>query len=131
MGAIPLQRILIADDEPDLLEITRVSLQTLGGYEVATCESGEDFLRLLPTFGPDLVVIDVLMPDMGGLEILREMRRMEGFQSVPVIFLTGLVLDRDLRKLRESDAADVITKPFDPMTLPSRIDAVWKAAHGS
>jgi two-component system OmpR family response regulator len=130
LGTISLQRVLLADDEPDLLEIARIALETLGGFEVATCASGEEFLRLLPIFKPDLVVIDVLMPDLGGLEVFEKMRTMEGFESVPAVFLTGLVLARDLEKLRASGAADVITKPFDPMTLADRIGGVWKGAHG-
>ncbi len=127
---ISLQRILLADDEPDILEISRIALETLGGYEVVVCESGAEFLRLLPGFQPDLVIIDALMPDMNGLEVLAEMRRMAGFEDVPAVFLTGLVLERDLRDLRASGAVDIITKPFDPMKLPQRIDGIWGAIDG-
>ena len=129
MGKISLQRILLADDEPDILEIARIALENVGGYEVAACESGAEFLRLLPSFEPDLVIIDALMPDVDGLQVLSEMRSIPGFEDVPAVFLTGLVLERDLRKLRDSGAADVITKPFDPMTLPQRIENVWKVIH--
>ncbi len=127
---ISLQRILLADDEPDILEISRIALETLGGYEVIVCESGSAFLELLPEFRPDLVIIDALMPDMNGLEVLAEMRRMDGFEDVPAVFLTGLVLERDLRDLWASGAVDIITKPFDPMKLPQRIDGIWKAIDG-
>lgn len=130
MGAISLQRVLIADDEPDLLEIARIALETLGGYEVATCQSGGELLSLLPVFEPDLVVVDVLMPDMGGLEVFDALRRESGYQDLPVVFLTGLVLERDLEKLRASGAADIITKPFDPMTLADRIGRIWEGSHG-
>ena len=127
MGVIELQRILLADDEPDILEISRIALETVGGYEVAACESGTRFLQLLVDFDPDLVIIDALMPDMSGLEVLAAMRRMDGFETTPAVFLTGLVLERDLRDLRQSSAVDVVTKPFDPMTLPQRIQSIWKA----
>ena len=130
MGMISLQRILLADDEPDILEISRIALETLGGYEVVVCESGSDFLKLLPGFRPDLVIIDVLMPDMDGLEVLAEMRSIEGFEDVPAVFLTGLVLERDLRDLRDSGAVDIITKPFDPMKLPQRIEASGRRFDG-
>jgi len=70
------------------------------------------------------------MPDMSGLEVLAEMRHMEGFDDVPAVFLTGLVLERDLRELRASGAVDIITKPFDPMKLPLRIEGIWKAIEG-
>lgn len=127
---IELQRILLADDEPDILEISRIALETVGGYEVAVCESGTKFLELLGDFSPDLVIIDALMPDMNGLEVLAAMRKVRGFEETPAVFLTGLVLERDLRDLRQSGAVDVITKPFDPMTLPQRIQSIWKALDG-
>ncbi len=127
MGTKSLQRILLADDEPDILEISRMALETVGGYDVVVCESGAGFLKILPEFQPDLVIIDALMPDMNGLEVFDRMRQAPGFQDTPAVFLTGLVLERDLRDLRASGAAAVITKPFDPMKLPQRIDEIWRA----
>ncbi len=127
MGLISLQRILLADDEPDILEISRIALETVGGYEVTVCESGSEFLRLLAGFDPDLVIIDALMPDMNGLEVLAAMRATAGFEDTPAVFLTGLVLERDLRDLRASGAVDIVTKPFDPMKLPQRIQDIWRA----
>lgn len=127
MRTTSLRKILLTDDEPDILEISRIALETVGGFEVAVCQSGSEFLRLLPDFKPDLVIIDALMPDMGGLEVLAAMRRVNGFEQTPAVFLTGLILERDLRDLRTSGAVDVITKPFDPMKLPQRIKDVWKA----
>ncbi len=130
MGGVPLQRILLADDEPDILEIARIALSTLGGYEVAACDSGLGFLNLLPEFKPDLVLVDVLMPDVGGVDLVQRMRTLPGGDGVPVVFLTGLVLDHELRKLREAGAIDIITKPFDPMTLAERIAGIWEGQHG-
>ena len=126
MGAITLQRILIADDEPDLLEIIRIALEIVGGYEVSICDSGAVLLERLPEFNPDLLVIDVLMPDMGGLELLERVREVPGYDSVPVVFLTGVAQEGELEALRRSGAAEIITKPFDPMTLADHIDGVWK-----
>jgi CheY-like chemotaxis protein len=130
VGEISLQRVLVADDEPDLLEIARIALETLGGYEVVTCQSGSELLRLLPEFEPDLVVVDVLMPDMGGIEVFNALRREPRYEDLPVVFLTGLVLERDLEELRASGAADIIAKPFDPMTLADRIGRIWEGSHG-
>ena len=130
MAGVPLQRILLADDEPDILEIARIALSTLGGYEVAACDSGLGFLDLLPEFRPDLVLVDVLMPELGGVELVQRMRKLPGGDEVPVVFLTGLVLDHELQKLREAGAIDIITKPFDPMTLAARIAGIWDQRHG-
>ena len=128
MGAISLQRILLADDEPDVLEVSRIALETVGGFEVAVCDSGAELLRRLPDFSPDLIIIDVMMPDMAGPEVLARVRQIPGFGEIPVVFLTGMINSNELKNLRNSGAADVILKPFDPMTLADRIGGVWGSA---
>jgi len=123
-----LQRILLADDEPDVLEVSRIALETVGGFEVAVCNSGAELLRRLPDFSPDLIIIDVMMPDMAGPEVLARVRQIPGFGETPVVFLTGVINGNELKNLRNSGAADVILKPFDPMTLADRIDGIWGSA---
>ena len=125
MGAISLQRILLADDEPDVLEVSRIALETVGGYEVAVCSSGAELLHRLPDFCPDLIVIDVMMPDMAGPEVLARVRQLPAFAGTPVVFLTGVINGVELKALRDSGAADVILKPFDPMKLADRISGIW------
>ncbi len=125
MGAISLQRILLADDEPDILEVSKIALETVGGFEVATCSSGAELLQRLPDFRPDLIIMDVMMPDMAGPEVLSRVRDLPGFSGIPVIFLTGVTNGNELKALRDSGAADIILKPFDPMTLADRVDGIW------
>lgn len=130
MGAITLQRILLADDEPDILEISRIALESVGGFEVSVCSSGKGLLDRISEFEPDLIVVDVLMPDMTGPEIFEEIRRRPEFDEIPVIYLTGVIQEEELEDLRKTGVADVILKPFDPMTLADRINGIWKGAHG-
>jgi len=130
MSTISMQRILIADDEPDILEISRIALETVGGFEVSVCSSGKMLLEQLPGFGPDLIIVDVLMPDMTGPEVFEEIRRQPQFNEVPVIYLTGVIQEEELEDLRQTGVADIILKPFDPMTLADRINGVWKGTHG-
>ncbi|MBD3870929.1 MAG: response regulator [Acidobacteria bacterium] len=130
MGPISLQRILLADDEPDILEISRIALETVGGFEVSVCLSGKTLLERLPEFKPDLVIVDVLMPDMTGPEVFEEIRRRPEYDEVPVIYLTGVIQEEELEDLRETGVADIILKPFDPMTLADRINGVLKGSHG-
>ncbi len=129
MGRISLRRILLADDEPDVLEICRIALETVGGFEVEVCDSGGELLQRLPEFKPDLVIIDFLMPDMAGLEVLQGVRHVAGFETTPVVFLTGVIRGADLETLGVSDAEEVIFKPFDPMTLAERINRIWNTVH--
>jgi two-component system OmpR family response regulator len=130
MGAISLQRILIADDEPDILEISKIALETVGGFEVTVCSSGRMLLERLSEFEPDLIIVDVLMPDFTGPEILTEVRRKPELNSVPVVFLTGVIQKDEIEQLKETGVADIILKPFDPMTLADRINNIWKGADG-
>ncbi len=130
MGPISLQRILLADDEPDILEISRIALETVGGFEVSVCLSGKTLLERLPEFKPDLVIVDVLMPDMTGPKVFEEIRRRPEYDEVPVIYLTGVIQEEELEDLRETGVADIILKPFDPMTLADRINGVLKGSHG-
>jgi CheY-like chemotaxis protein len=125
VGAISLQRILLADDEPDILEVSKIALETVGGFEVEVCSSGAELLQLLPEFRPDLIIMDVLMPDMAGPEVLSRVRQLPDYTGIPVIFLTGVADGIELKALRDSGAADVILKPFDPMTLADRVDGIW------
>jgi len=125
VGAISLQRILLADDEPDILEVSKIALETVGGFEVEVCSSGAELLQLLPDFRPDLIIMDVLMPDMAGPEVLSRVRQLPDYSGIPVIFLTGVANGIELKALRDSGAADVILKPFDPMTLADRVDGIW------
>ena len=130
MGTITLQRILLADDEPDILEISRIALESVGGFEVSVCSSGEKLLERLSEFQPDLVIVDVLMPELTGPEVFEEIRRRPEFDEVPVIYLTGVIQEEDLEDLRKTGVADIILKPFDPMTLADRINGVLKGTHG-
>jgi len=130
VGTITLQRILLADDEPDILEISRIALESVGGFEVSVCSSGEKLLERLSEFQPDLVIVDVLMPELTGPEVFEEIRRRPEFDEVPVIYLTGVIQEEDLEDLRKTGVADIILKPFDPMTLADRINGVLKGTHG-
>lgn len=130
MGSISLQRILVADDEPDILEISRIALETVGGFEVSVCSSGRTLLERLTEFEPDLVIVDVLMPDMTGPDVLEEIRRNPEYDAIPVVYLTGVIQNEELESLRETGVADVILKPFDPMTLADRINSIWEDVDG-
>jgi DNA-binding response OmpR family regulator len=121
---------LLADDEPDILEISRIALETVGGFEVSVCSSGRARLDRLSEFEPDLIIVDVLMPDMTGPDVLQEVRRRPELSAVPVVYLTGVIQEEELEELRETGVADIILKPFDPMTLADRINGIWKGADG-
>ena len=100
-----LERILYVEDEPDIQEIARVSLETVGGFTVATCSSGREALDRAEEFEPDLLLLDVMMPDMDGPTTLGELRKLPGFGSTPTIFMTAKVQAHEIEDALRSVAA--------------------------
>lgn len=115
-------RLLVVDDEIRILNFLRSNLRALG-YEVLTATNGREALKQFHGNHPDLILLDVLMPEMDGLEVLKEIR---GFSKVPVIFLTAKGGERDKIKGLDMGADDYISKPFSPDELISRIEAVMR-----
>lgn len=128
-GMPALRRILLADDEPDIREVSRIALEMVGGCEVEVCSSGFEVLRKVAEFEPDMIVIDVMMPDKGGLEVLEELRQDPRHKDLPIVFLTGVALDSDIQDLRRSGVVEVIRKPFDPMNLANQVAIIWSEIH--
>jgi two-component system OmpR family response regulator len=79
-----------------------------------------------PAFSPDLLLLDVMMPTMDGPELLQELRKLPQFTQTPVIFMTAKAQPEEVQQFMELGAIDVITKPFDPMTLADQIRAIWQ-----
>lgn len=119
--------ILVVDDEPPIVRLVKAKLR-VDGYEVLTANSGEQALQALETESPDLVVLDVMMPDMDGFETLRRIRKNN---NVPVVMLTARGSDMDKLKGLQSGADDYITKPFNPDELEARIAAILRRTKGA
>ena len=122
-----LTKILCVEDEPDIQAIAKLALETVGGFTIETCSSGREALLKAPEFGPDLILLDVMMPGMDGPETLQALRALPGFETTPVIFMTAKAMASEIQKYKELGALDVIPKPFDPMTLSDQIKAIWNA----
>lgn len=119
--------ILVVDDEPPIARLVRAKLK-VDGYEVLTASHGQEAISILRTEAPDLIVLDVMMPDMDGFETLRRIRE---FSTVPVVMLTARGSDMDKLKGLQSGADDYITKPFNPDELEARIAAVLRRSIGT
>ena len=120
-----LERILYVEDEPDIQEIARLALEVAGDFTVEVCDSGQAALDLAESFRPDLILLDVMMPDMDGPATLAALRATPHGAKVPVIFMTAKVQPQEVKGYRDLGVLDVIAKPFDPMTLSQRIHAIW------
>jgi len=117
--------ILIVEDEQDLLELLRYNLAR-EGYQVATTPTGEEAIRMLRNDPPDLVLLDIMLPGMDGLEVCRAVKARESTANVPVIMLTAKGEEVDIVRGLELGADDYMTKPFSPRVLLARIRAVLR-----
>jgi len=123
-------RVLLVEDSPDIQLIVRLSLENSGGFGIAAVSSGAEALERLAGDPPDLVLLDVMMPGMDGMETLRRMRERPGSATVPVIFMTAKVLEHEVTQYKSLGVLGVISKPFDPLLLPETILEFWSARPG-
>ena len=116
------KRVLVVDDEARLVNLVRSYLEQ-DGYEVATAGNGREALLVSREFGPDLIVLDLMMPEVDGWEFLRLVRRE---RNTPIIVLTARVDESDRIAGLEMGADDYLTKPFSPRELVARVRAVLR-----
>ena len=125
-----LRRVMCVEDDADIRMILEFSLAAVGGYEVCMCPGGRSALQQAPVFRPNLVLLDVMMPDLCGPETLAALREMPCMRGVPVVFMTAKAMPDELEQLLEHGATGLIVKPFDPMTLPRDILPYWEHGRG-
>ncbi|TNF59026.1 MAG: response regulator [Rhodobacteraceae bacterium] len=102
-----------------------MSLEYFGGMTVTQFRSGRDALDKIDGVGVDLLLLDVMMPDMDGLSLFRRLRGVPGLEDVPAVFMTAKAEQLDPAAAREEGVLGVIAKPFDTVALPATIRALW------
>ncbi|KEJ94672.1 response regulator [Pseudosulfitobacter pseudonitzschiae] len=120
-------KILHVEDDADIREIAQLALGLSGDFEVVQSASGEEALLMVQAFVPDVLLLDVMMPGMTGRQTLERMRQIPALEKTPAIFMTARAQNSEVEELRELGAAEVISKPFDPMLLGDQIKAALKA----
>ena len=118
-------KILVVDDEEDILELIRYNLEK-GGYQVLTAQSGEVALEKVISEIPDLVLLDLMLPGVDGIEVCRQINGDVATKHIPVIMLTAKAEEMDVVIGLEIGADDYITKPFSPRVLLARVKAVLR-----
>tara|TARA_B100000609_G_scaffold11443_1_gene8711 strand:- start:19 stop:702 length:684 start_codon:yes stop_codon:yes gene_type:complete len=118
-------RILAIDDEKDILLLLKYNLES-EGYIVKTASSGKEGLDIASEYNPDLILIDIMMPEIDGIEICRKLRDIEKFQSTFILFLTARVEEYSEVAAFDAGGDDYITKPIKPRALLSRINSFYK-----
>lgn len=125
-----LTNIILVEDEADIQAVAKVALEAIGNFSVKMCSSGQEALELLQEQTPDLMLLDVMMPGMDGPTTYLEIRKIEGFENIPIIFMTAKVMESDREHYKSLGAAGIIAKPFDPMTLSDQIKTIWNEHNG-
>ncbi len=121
-----MTRILMVEDEADIQVVARLALEAVGGFTVDICSSGQEAIDRAAAFGPDLILLDVMMPGMDGPTTLRVLRDTPATAGVPVVFMTAKIQPHEVANFRALGALGIIAKPFDPMTLPTTIRRIWR-----
>jgi len=120
-----LRKILYVEDDPHIQRIAQLALQKVGGFEVNICSSGQQALAEVPVFMPDLILLDVMLPEMDGLTIQAKLKQNQASADIPVVFMTARVQADEVQEYQQRGALGVIFKPFDPMMLAKQLRDLW------
>jgi two-component system OmpR family response regulator len=116
-----IRKVLLVDDEDDIRIVGGLSLSRVGGWETLLAASGAEALVQATQERPDLILLDVMMPGMDGPTTFMRLRAQEATAHTHIIFMTAKIQRQEVARYLELGALGVISKPFDPMTLPAEI----------
>lgn len=116
--------VLIIDDEEDIRSIAKLGLEMSANWTVLTADSGQEGLNVAIENQPDLILLDLMMPDWDGCHTLKQLKKNPSTQNIPVILLTAKVQSPLQKSLADLEVAAIFTKPFRPLQLPEQIEQV-------
>ena len=126
-AARPIPLVLIADDDEDILTLVALRFRR-SGLEVILARDGEEALELIKTRAPDAAVLDIAMPKLTGLEVVRQIRESEATKTLPIVLLTARAAEKDVELGLDAGADEYITKPFSPQDLYACVQSVLSTA---
>ena len=122
----PLRRILVVDDDRDVLKIVCVVLESMGHFEAGPCGTARGAVEAARSFEPDLILLDVMMPEMDGPAVLKALRADPATEAIPVIFMTAKIMPNETNRYASLGVAGIIAKPFNTRSLIDRIRQIWQ-----
>lgn len=123
--------VLLVDDDPGIAEVASLALSRVGGFDVRVTDRAEEALEIASSGNLSCVILDVMMPKVDGPTLFRRLRELSACANLPIIFLTAKVQTHEVERLMALGAAGVISKPFDPMTLPSQVTEILETSSRS
>lgn len=121
---MPAMRILLIEDDPDIQRMVQLSLKYQGGHQVSVAGGGVQGLAMAVKDKPDLILLDVMMPEMDGHETCRHLKADPETRAIPVVFLSARAQHVEIQKGLDLGAVGYLVKPFDPMTLGTQLEAI-------
>ena len=121
---IDIKQVLLVDDDQNIRTLAQMGLEGLTDWKVELAASGAEAISKATAVKPDLIILDVMMPGMDGPTTLAELRKLEELSTIPVIFMTAKAQTHEVELYQKMGARGIITKPFDPMTLPDDIQGI-------
>lgn len=122
-----LNTLLYVDDDEHLRALVEVSLEIIGNYALTLASSGAEALEILDNFSPDMILLDLVMPNMSGIEVLKEIKKQKVLKQTPIILMTGQSDFESLELSKELTVIGIINKPFDPILLSKQVQKFWNA----
>ncbi len=113
--------LLLIDDEPNLASVIAVCLESFKSWSVRVTNSGKEALSIVESLNPDAILLDVMMPEMDGIQVYQQLQTNSQTQNIPVILLTAKVQTSDLEQFAKLGVAGTIAKPFDPIAIADQI----------
>jgi CheY-like chemotaxis protein len=126
-----LRRITYVEDDADIASMVQLCLSDIAGFDLQICSSGGEAVAKTAEFAPDLILMDMRLPDMDGLAAHQALKAIAGLEATPVIFMTARAGAEEAETYRQSGALGVIPKPFDPTTLAKEITQMWQAGRAN
>lgn len=126
IAAVPDVKVLLVDDDPVILRLLQVNFE-MEGYTVICANDGVEGLEKARSERPDIVLLDIMMPRMDGLEVTRKLKGSDETRHIPIILLSAKAQASDVQVGREMGADDYLTKPFDPLELLDRVNELLEA----
>ncbi len=119
-----IRKVLLVDDDEDIRIIGKMALQDVGGLNTLAASGGVEAIEIAARELPDVILLDVMMPQMDGPTTFRRLRAQEQTAQIPVVFVTAKVQRHEVQRYLEMGVIGVICKPFDPMTLPHELRSI-------
>lgn len=120
-----LKKIMYAEDDEDIRTIVKLCIDNFSDCEIEFAENGKILLEKVKDYNPDLILLDVMMPEMDGITTLKKIKEDDSISNTPVILMSAKVRETEMVEYKNLDIIGIISKPFDPTLIFSQISSLW------